>query len=169
MLYLLVGLVVVGLGYFIASPFLSTQMAADGTAVPHTADEDALLVQRDRLLRSLKDLEFDVSTGKFDEKEYQTLRAELAAQTSQVLDQIEARHASASATASVPGVLGATVSGATTDTELELEVLIARARKRSRGRWSCTSCSRTMNAADKFCASCGSARPDQAAGGSVSL
>jgi hypothetical protein len=150
MLYLLVGPVVVLLGYFIASPFLNTSPAgADVGTADTTIEEDVLLVQRDRLLRSLKDLEFDRSTGKFDDAEYLKLRADLAAQTSHVLDDIERRSAPAASVAPL-------------DTELELEVLIARARKRTRGRWSCATCNRTMNATDKFCASCGSARPDRA-------
>ena len=135
---------------------------------PHTR-RAVLLEQRDTLLRELKDLEFDRRMGKIDDADYAELRSSLAGRTTAVLDALEAlkptgRGRNGSAAPSWHHALDA-----------EAEILVARARLRLRGgnpttkpqnvtkelpdgAWHCQ-CGRIMKSSDKFCASCGTSRP----------
>ncbi|HEX8834399.1 MAG TPA: hypothetical protein VF719_09375 [Abditibacteriaceae bacterium] len=168
MLITLLVLICLALGYFVFAPFLRTASSvtnADSsepdapTSPPHRnhANYEALVSERDRLLRSLKELEFDHSTDKIDEAEYQSQRADLSTQTSRVLDRLERLSPRGAARSNMQ------------DTELELEVLVARARRKratakssGASRWQC-GCGRVMDARDAFCASCGAPRTGDSA------
>lgn len=102
MYYFFVVIIVVGLGYFVAWPLLASD-STEATPDHHLAPDEAALQ------RALASAEFDLSTGKIDEGEFQRLRAPLLAQLEafQIQEQ-----------AAAPAL-----------DELELEVLITRARR----------------------------------------
>jgi len=104
--------------------------------------------RRDTILRSLKELEFDHSTGKIEDAEYAAQRADFTSQATRIFDQLEAPVA--------PQNLSSP-SLALAEREIELEVLVMRARRKSDD-WQCARCHRTMKNADRFCASCGAER-----------
>ncbi|HVF09506.1 MAG TPA: hypothetical protein VNA16_01815 [Abditibacteriaceae bacterium] len=136
-----------------------------------------LLARRDALLRDLKDLEFDRNTGKISDADYTEMRAVTAEAASVVLQQLETSRKPHSPSRRRRLAI-----------EAEVEVLIARARRRrthepiipqtngappagvlpdagltaasQAGGWACQSCGRVMGQSDRFCASCGTARPE---------
>lgn len=140
-----IGLLVVG---FVLSPFWLEHRLWSRMAVPER--RTVLEEERDVLLRDLKDLEFDQRMGKVDEADYSEMRSALVEKTTTVLDELEASTAPAQA-------------DGWADWEIETEVLIARERLKLSLRvlWKCV-CGRDMSEADKFCANCGAARPQQA-------
>ena len=103
MLYFLVGLVVVGLGYFVAWPLLAPDKDGATHDTPRTGDES--------IHQSLADLEFDFTTGKIGDEEYQTARAPLESKLqTEPVEEAQAETAP--------------------PTDWELEILVARARRR---------------------------------------
>jgi hypothetical protein len=144
MLVFLITLLSVATLVYVAAPLWSRQTLA-------VAADTSLLERRDNLLRQIRELEFDYSMGKIEPDDYQTLRADLSSQTSQVLDQIE-------------GQSGAKPENRVLDfsplslaeAALEIEVLVARARRKNQT-WQCA-CGRVMANSDRFCASCGAPR-----------
>lgn len=141
----LIGLLVVG---FVLSPFWLEHRLLARMAVPERSA--VLEEERDVLLRDLKDLEFDQRMGKVDEADYSEMRAVLIENTNAVFDELE-------------NISRPVQGGGWLDLEIEAEVLIARARLQLAlgALWKCV-CGRRMSEADKFCATCGAARPQQA-------
>jgi rubrerythrin len=173
---------------FISAPFWrSRSLLAMSPSTPSLPeDREALLERREALLRELKDLEFDHQTGKIDTEDYRQMRTVTAAAASEVLRKLETGSPPASSTASSAH---RSVSIRRVEAEAEAEVLIARARRRGMARkldegslngasgapvpawangsssqipqgWRCAACGRSMGEDDRFCATCGTARPE---------
>ncbi len=120
----------------------------------HSGDATAreLLVDKhNRLLRQIKELEFDRSMEKVNAEDYEHLHGQLSDQAAQVQQSLEQNDT--------------VVSAVIPDFDIEAEVLIARARRKralqnvslSGVTWTCA-CGRVMSEEDKFCASCGAPR-----------
>lgn len=130
MAYFIIAVIAVLVLFWVITPlFLKTPVKAPvdvATSAAALRGED-LTELRDTLLRNLKDLEFDRSMGKINEDEYAVLRAQMTAQVSKVLDQIE-RGANRTQATAFAGASGPVFSSAA-DVSLELEVLVARVRR----------------------------------------
>lgn len=149
MLYFFVGAVCVAVGLWVFLPLF--RAAAPQNLAP-VQSLTVLEDRRDALLRSLKELEFDRSTGKIDGEEYATQHADLSAQATHAFDEIEAQSAPRETVFTSAAPSFTTHAAAT---ELELEVLVMRARRKQSDDWQCAQCNRRMKSADRFCASCG--------------
>jgi leucyl aminopeptidase (aminopeptidase T) len=112
MLYFFVALTVVALGYFVAWPLL--QPSSDEVTSPSTEHVRTNLVKDERaqLENTLAEAEFDFSTGKINEDEWNRVREPLVKRLAETAEASEAQNL------------------AVDDTELELEIQIARARLR---------------------------------------
>lgn len=148
-----------------------------------------LEARREDLLRDLKDLEFDFRMQKFEASEYAELRASMAAEASEVLQRLEEIRGSQpkvgkKSRRETPAASRSAIADDRVATEIEIEVMVARARRRlmasvsaasasvangsaqstleaqeaGESLWLCA-CGREMSAQDRFCASCGAARP----------
>ncbi len=110
----------------------------------------ALLAEKERLLRSLQELDFDYTLGKIPADDYPVQRRDLLARSAEVLktlDEVEARletERSAARTAVEEG---------------DLEALIANRRRQRQERSAgfCPSCGHALQRSDKFCPQCGHA------------
>lgn len=123
--FVIVVIAVLVLFWMISPLFLKAPVKAP--AQPEASADlrgEELIEQRDTMLRNLKDLEFDRSMGKINEDEYAALRAQMTAQVSAVLDQIDRGSRSSQAATGV-------VFTSAADVSLELEVLVARIRRQS--------------------------------------
>jgi 5-methylcytosine-specific restriction endonuclease McrA len=109
----------------------------------------SLLAERERILDSLEELDFDNSMGKIPEENYPTQRARLVQQGALVLQQLDTYQQAD--------------AGLQTDMQTqdeisdELEAMIAKRKKggsKKSGAF-CHNCGRQIEPSDHFCANCG--------------
>ena len=151
---------------FIARPFFEGRRMTAVSAEEQT--RSALMADRDRLILTLQELEFDHVLNKIPDEDYPTMRADLmqkAADVLRKLDVLQAKSASADAESRLEAVIAARradsaqkVSPAINqDTDDSLEALIA-ARKATRKEKSggfCSKCGKAVLSTDLFCPNCG--------------
>lgn len=118
----------------------------------------SLLAERDRVLSSLQELDFDFKLGKIPEEDYPAQRTSLLQKGADVLRKID----SLSEKISLPRE-GAKPSGKPRAkdklTDETLESMIAARRKMRKGSFNgfCPKCGKPVMANDRFCPSCGKA------------
>lgn len=149
-------------GLYLYAPLLERQ----GRRV--TAEEhelSSLLAERDRVVNSLQELDFDFKLGKIPEGDYPAQRAALLQRGADILRKIDsfspqpasahdtesrlekaaaARRADASARQAPP-----------TDDDLESLIVARRKARKSKSAGFCPKCGKPVLASDKFCPSCG--------------
>lgn len=116
-----------------------------------------LLAERDRVLRSLQELDFDYTLGKIPAEEYPRQRAELLKKGAAILKELDehgaGRERSARLQAAVSGEAPAPV-----ESDDRIESLIAARRAARRGSKSggfCPQCGKPVLNTDRFCPHCG--------------
>jgi hypothetical protein len=126
----------------------------------------ALLADRDRLLSTLQELDFDQALGKIPAEDYPVQRAALmqhAAGVLRELDMLQGDASSETAEDRLEEVIasrradGARKTGASPAGSDELEALIAsrRSKRQEKSAGFCPKCGRPAQKSDKFCARCG--------------
>ncbi len=90
-IFLILGLLVI-VAVFISRPFFERK-APKGAQAGH--EQSSLLAERDRLLDTLQELDFDYALGKIPEAEYPLQRAALVQQGAQILRDLDAYAAEA--------------------------------------------------------------------------
>ena len=155
---------------FIARPL----MERSATAV--TAEEheySALLAERDRILNSLQELDFDYTLGKIPNEEYPAQRTNLLRRGAEILRRIDAYEGN-STEGDVNARMEASLEAATTtaiadrkvvllpdDPDDELEALIANRRRTQKENDQpktggfCPQCGNCVQESDRFCPKCG--------------
>lgn len=142
-------------GMFLYIPFLRGY----GRRVTHEEHElSSLMAERDRVLSSLQELDFDFKLGKIPEEDYPAQRASLLQKGADILrkiDNLTQSHGfrqAAGKPSKKPAVKGKL-------TEEELESMIAARRKSRKGSFDgfCPKCGKPVMATDRFCPSCGKA------------
>jgi rubrerythrin len=161
---LLILAVFVMVGAYIYLPF----MARARRARPNESHEiSALKAERDRVINSLQELDFDFNLKKIPEGEYPEQRAILLQKGANILRRLDELAPAASsavnaeariekATAAGRADAGAQTSPAL-DSDDDLEAMIAARRRgqKSKSAGFCPKCGKPVLAADKFCPSCG--------------
>jgi len=160
---LLILAVLVPIGIFLYMPFMARSRRA---RVSETLEVSALKAERDRVINSLQELDFDHNLGKIPTEDYPLQRAQLLQKGADVLrklDELTAGVTSNSgnmesrieqAAAAVRADSSATVEPLDDD---DLESLIASRRKehKSKSAGFCPKCGKPVLVSDKFCPSCG--------------
>lgn len=149
-------------GLYLYAPLLERQ----GRRV--TAEEhelSSLLAERDRVVNSLQELDFDFKLGKIPEGEYPAQRAALLQRGADILRQIDSfspQSASAQDTESrLEKAVAARRADASarqaplTDDDLESLIVSRRKARKSKSAGFCPKCGKPVLATDKFCPSCG--------------
>lgn len=158
---LLLGLALLLLvAFVVARPILERQ---DATEI-EISRADQLVAERESLLTTLRDLDFDYATGKISEEDYVPQRAQLVAQGVAVLRQLDAlgvvgRDGAARVEDEVEQAIAARRKPrAAQSAEAQIETEVA-ARRRSDGRRgaTCPHCGAAANGGDRFCPKCGQA------------
>ena len=149
-------------GLYLYVPFLERQ-ARRVTSEEH--ELSSLLAERDRVVNSLQELEFDFTLGKIPEGEYPAQRAALMQKGADILRQIDSFSLQAGSTQDAESRLEkaianrrkGTSAGQTEPTDDELESLIVSRRKTRRNKSAgfCPKCGKPVVVTDKFCPSCG--------------
>lgn len=131
-----------------------------------THQVSTLKAERDRVINSLQELDFDFNLGKIPEGEYPEQRAALLQKGADILRKLdELAPVSSSALNAEARIEKATAAGradsatvsAVLDSDDDIEAMIADRRKshKSKSAGFCPKCGKPVLSADKFCPSCG--------------
>ena len=140
--------VLILVGAYLYAPFLRGY----GKRVTEEERElSALLAERERVLSSLQELDFDFNLGKIPEGEYPGQRMSLLQKGADILRKIDASSAEHPSEAAK--------TGAKELTDAQIEAMISMRRTEHKGRFEgfCPNCGKPVMADDKFCPSCGKA------------
>ncbi len=140
--------VLILVGAYLYAPFMHNY----GKSV--TAEErelSALLAERERMLSSLQELDFDFKLGKIPEGEYPDQRMSLLQKGADILRRIDAL--------SAEHPREAAKTGGKKLTDAQIEALISKRRPERKGRFEgfCPKCGKPVLATDQFCPACGKA------------
>ncbi len=138
--------VLILVGAYLYAPFLRGY----GKRVTDEERElSALLAERERMLDSLQELDFDFKLGKIPEGEYPSQRMSLLQKGADILRKIDAL------SAEHPQEAAKTVGNELTDAQIESMISMRRAKQKGKFDGFCPNCGKPVMADDKFCPSCG--------------
>ncbi len=127
----------------------------------------ALMAERDRVINSLQELDFDFKLGKVPDEEYPTQRASLLQKGADILRQIDAIAPEPTAVQDVDARIEKAIAARRADASVakpeldddDLESMIAARHKVHKEKSSgfCPKCGKPVMVSDRFCPSCGKA------------
>lgn len=154
--------VLIFVGIYLYAPFMERR-ARRVTEEEH--ELSALMAERDRVINSLQELDFDYKLNKIPEEDYPTQRAQLLQKGADILrkiDSIAPQPASVQAAdARIEKAIAARrADAAVTSSEVsddDVESMIAARRKARKEKSSgfCPKCGKPIMVSDRFCPSCG--------------
>ncbi|MFN8388098.1 MAG: zinc-ribbon domain-containing protein [Anaerolineales bacterium] len=138
--------VLILVGAYLYAPFLRGY----GKRVTDEERElSALLAERERVLDSLQELDFDFKLGKIPEGEYPGQRASLLQKGADILRKIDAL------SVEHPREAAKTSGNELTDAQIEAMISKRRAERKGTFEGFCPKCGKPVMANDRFCPSCG--------------
>jgi len=160
-------------GLFVARPILEdeSQTRHDPSIMPQDHERSALMAKSDRILVSLKELDFDYAIGKINKQDYTQQRESLLMQGAEVLQEMD----EVSSGETIPELsigeseIGETdrfeedvkrekrYSASIADPDDDIEVLLAERRRtqNEKGMGFCPKCGNSVKKSDIFCPKCG--------------
>jgi hypothetical protein len=149
---------------YLYAPFME-QRARRVTEEEH--ELSALMAERDRVINSLQELDFDFKLGKIPEDDYPTQRASLLQKGADVLRQIDAIAPQPASSQDVDARIEKAIAARRADASVakpevsddDLESMIAARHKSYKEKSSgfCPKCGKPVIVSDRFCPSCGKA------------
>ena len=149
-------------GIYLYAPFMAKPRKLS-TSEMH--EVSALKAERDRVITSLQELDFDFKLGKIPDEDYPEQRAELLKKGSDILrklDELEPVYAAARTAeariekaAAARRADSASEDAAFSDEEVEAMLSARRKQHKSKPAGFCPKCGKPVLVADKFCPSCG--------------
>lgn len=147
-------------GLYLYAPFLERQ-ARRVTVEEH--ELSSLLAERDRVVNSLQELDFDFNLGKIPEGEYPEQRTLLLQKGADILRQIDSYSPKADSADDTESRLekaiaarrARTSTGEITDDEIESMIVNRRKGRKDKSGGFCPKCGKPVMASDRFCPSCG--------------
>jgi hypothetical protein len=154
-----------GIGLYLAAPLIF-----DSTR--HNTNEESseissLMAERDRVINSLQELDFDFKLGKIPDEDYPTQRAELLQKGADILRKLDALQPQPISDEEVDARIEQAAAARRADAALkteppsddEIESMLAARRKERKGRSAgfCPKCGKVVLVTDQFCANCGKA------------
>ena len=128
-------------------------------------DLSALMAERDRVINSLQELDFDFKLGKIPEEDYPPQRASLLQKGADILRQIDSIAPQTTSAQDVDARIEKAIAARRADASVakremdddEVESLIAARRKTRKEKSSgfCPKCGKPVMVSDRFCPSCG--------------
>jgi NADH pyrophosphatase NudC (nudix superfamily) len=129
-------------------------------------ETSTLLAERERVVNSLQELEFDYKLGKVPEEDYPTQRANLLQRGADILrklDELAPQNVQSDKDAVVERALAArrkknsSQKGGLTDDDIESMISARRRGRKEKSAGFCPKCGKPVMASDKFCPACGKA------------
>lgn len=125
----------------------------------------ALLAERDRVINSLQELDFDYKLGKIPEEDYPSQRATLLQTGADILRKIDTLAPEPASAQDVDARIEKAIAARRADASVvkpevsddDLEAMIAARRRGHKGKSSgfCPKCGKPVMVSDRFCPSCG--------------
>jgi rubrerythrin len=158
--------VILLVGLYLYAPFLERQ-ARRVTREEH--ELSALFAERDRVVNSLQELDFDFRLGKIPEGDYPAQRTALLQKGADVLRQIDSFSSDRAERSTGEDEASTRIEKAVaarradvsarqaelTDDDIETMVVSRRKARRNKSAGFCPKCGKPVLASDKFCPSCG--------------
>ena len=154
--------VLIFVGIYLYAPFMERR-ARRVTEEEH--ELSALMAERDRVINSLQELDFDYKLNKIPEEDYPTQRANLLQKGADILRQIDAiapQPASAQAAdARIEKAIAARRADASvarpevSDDDVESMIAARRKSRKEKSSGFCPKCGKPIMVSDRFCPSCG--------------
>ena len=154
-----------GIGLYLAAPLISDPTRHN--AKEETSETSSLMAERDRIINSLQELDFDFRLGKIPDEDYPTQRAELLQKGADILrkldalqpqpisdDEVERRIELAAAARRADAAVQAE---SLSDDEIESMLATRRKQRKSKSAGFCPKCGKAVLASDQFCPRCGKA------------
>ncbi|RME07604.1 MAG: zinc ribbon domain-containing protein [Anaerolineae bacterium] len=145
-------------GLYIARPFLEHR-SRGVTQEEH--ELSALLAERDRILNSLAELDFDHSLGKIPEEDYPLMRQALLRRGAAVLRQLDEYQKGygerLQAALAEPAAATSQPKPAEADDPIEALLAKRRQQRESQAGGFCPQCGSAVTRSDRFCPKCGTA------------
>ena len=149
-------------GIYLYAPFMERR-ARRVTEEEH--EISALMAERDRVINSLQELDFDFKLGKIPEEDYPLQRSSLLQKGAEILSQIDTLAPQVTSTPDTEARLERAIAARRADASVakvavsddDLESMIS-SRRRSRTNKSagfCPKCGKPVMVTDRFCPSCG--------------
>ncbi|MCZ2120878.1 MAG: zinc ribbon domain-containing protein [Anaerolineales bacterium] len=162
--FLMICAVVLLVGLYLYAPF-TENLKKSKVDASHAIS--ALKAERDRVISSLQELDFDYTLGKVPAADYPEQRAELLQRGAEVLRQLDELAPASASSVNAESRIEKAAAAARADapsapdelTEDELESMLMARRKqhKSKSAGFCPKCGKPVLAADKFCPACGKA------------
>jgi len=160
-IFVSLGLLVI-VGVYLYAPFVNRR-ARRVTEEEH--ELSALLAERDRVINSLQELDFDYKLGKIPEGDYPTQRASLLQHGADILRQIDTLAPEPASAQDVDARIEKAIAARRADASMaqpqisddDLETMVAARRKTYKEKSSgfCPKCGKPVRVSDRFCPSCG--------------
>ena len=154
--------VIILVGLYLYAPFLERQARR---VTPEEHELSALMAERDRVVNSLQELDFDFNLGKIPEGEYPAQRASLLQKGADILRSIDSFSPQTASAQDSEARIEKAIAARRADTSVkqtevdddDLESMIAARRKTHKDKSAgfCPKCGKPVMASDKFCPSCG--------------
>jgi len=148
----------IAVGIFLAAPLMR---GARPRRLDESQEVSALLAERDRVINSLQELDFDFKLGKIPEAAYPEQRAGLLQRGAAILKQLDelapADNSGVDASARIErAAQGAAGAGAALpDDRIESMLAARRAARHNQSAGFCPHCGRAVVLSDRFCPNCG--------------
>jgi NADH pyrophosphatase NudC (nudix superfamily) len=154
--------VLILVGMYLYAPFLERR-ARNVTEEEH--ELSALMAERDRVINSLQELDFDFKLGKVPEEDYPAQRASLLQKGAEILRKIDTLAPQPVSTQDTEARLEKAIAARRADASVaraevsddDVEAMIAARRKgrRDKSAGFCPRCGKPVMVTDRFCPACG--------------
>jgi NADH pyrophosphatase NudC (nudix superfamily) len=154
--------VLILVGMFLYAPFIE-QRARQVTDEEHALS--ALMAERDRVINSLQELDFDFKLGKIPDEDYPVQRASLLQKGADILRKIDSLAPQPASAQDTEALLekaiaarradGSAAKPDLTDDDLESMISTRRKSRKDRSAGFCPKCGKPVMVTDRFCPSCG--------------
>jgi len=157
----------IGVGLYLAAPLMNKRVRR---VTEESQEGSTLLAERDRVINSLQELDFDFKLGKIPDEDYPAQRAELLQKGADVLKKLdtlkpassfgpdaESRLEKAAAARRADSAAEAAKSEPVSDDEIESMLAARRKERGTKSSGFCPRCGKPVLVSDKFCPNCGKA------------
>jgi hypothetical protein len=154
-----------GVGLYLAAPLIFDSKRRSTNE--ESSEISSLMAERDRVINSLQELDFDFRLGKIPDEDYPAQRAELLQKGANILRKLDALQPQPISDEEVEARIERAAAARRADSMVktespsddEIESMLATRRKGRKGRSAgfCPKCGKVVLVTDQFCASCGKA------------